>query len=287
MRVMLAGKHGQLASELQRYVPAGIDITAFPSSELDITDSRAVDSAVSTVLPQVIINAAAYTAVDRAESEPDAAMAVNRDGAANLARAASACGAGFVHVSTDFVFAGDTPRPLRPDDPVSPAGAYGMSKAAGEEEISIIIPGRSLVVRTSWLYSSFGANFVKTMLRLADERDLITVVADQVGSPTWAAGLARSLWLAVEKGINGVHHYADAGVASWYDLACAVIEEAFRLGIINKKVKVAPISTKEYPTPARRPAYSVLDSSEFYRKLGTQPAHWRDNLKRCLKELNG
>ena len=285
MRVLLAGKRGQLAYEILRSVPAGVKVTAFSSSELDITERDKVEDAVREISPQVIINAAAYTAVDRAESEPDLAMAVNRDGVANLARAAAACGSFMVHVSTDFVFAGDIARPLRPDDPLSPVGAYGRSKAAGEKEIERIIPNNRLVVRTSWLYSTHGANFVKTMLRLAGERESLSVVCDQVGSPTWAAGLAGAIWIAVAREVKGVHHYADAGVASWYDFAVAIMEEAHRLGIISNLPGIVPIATVDYPTPARRPSYSVLDSRDFYREIGIAPFHWRESLKKCLEEL--
>ena len=285
MRVMLAGRHGQLARELQDRVPAGVELRAFASGELDISDARAVEGAVAAFAPAAVINAAAYTAVDRAESEPERAMATNRDGAANLARAAGACGAVMIHLSTDFVFPGDTPRPLRPEDPVAPVSAYGRSKAAGEEEVMRILPERSLVIRTSWLYSSGGNNFVRTMLALAAKHDRISVVCDQVGSPTWAAGLAAAVWEALARGVRGVRHYADAGVASWYDLACAVMEEALALGLIGREPEVVPIPASEYPAPATRPAYSVLDSSRLRGEIGMPPVHWRKNLRRCLAEL--
>lgn len=283
--ILLVGAQGQLGWELQRTAPAGLTLHALDRAALDITDAAAVQACVEALRPGLIINAAAYTAVDRAEQEPALAYAVNRDGPAHLAAAAAACGARLVHVSTDFVFDGTLGRPYRPEDPVKPLGVYGASKAAGEAAVREALGGAALILRTAWVYSAHGANFVKTMLRLMRERERLGVVADQVGTPTWARDLARALWRAAELGLTGTHHWTDAGVASWYDFAVAIQEEALALGLLTRPIPIDPIATADYPTPARRPAYSVLDKTAFWTALGRPAGHWRVGLRGMLKEL--
>ncbi|VAW33666.1 dTDP-4-dehydrorhamnose reductase [hydrothermal vent metagenome] len=284
MKILITGADGQLGWELRRVVPAGVELTTCNSAELDITNGGLVDEVVSRLSPEIIINAAAYTAVDKAENEAERAMAVNRDGVAHLAAAAGAVGAGVIHVSTDFVFDGCHYRPYLPEDTPHPTGVYGASKLAGERMLLEKCPDAA-IIRTAWVYSAHGNNFVKTMLRLMAERDELGVVADQIGSPTWAAGLAQALWrLAAEK-LTGIYHWTDAGVASWYDFACAIQEEALRLGILRREAVIRPLRSEDYPTLARRPPYSVLDKTILWEKFGVAAPHWRLNLKKMLAEL--
>jgi dTDP-4-dehydrorhamnose reductase len=285
MRVLIAGGAGQLARELLAAAPPGWQAVAAGRERLDIADFRQVAALVAEIEPQLIINAAAYTAVDKAESETDAAFAVNALGAANLARAASGIGGRMIQVSTDFVFNGASSMPYQPDDSVEPLGVYGASKLEGEKQVQAILGGKSLILRTAWVYSRYGHNFVLTMLRLLSERQQIRVVADQVGTPTWARGLAETIWRLAATELEGIFHWTDAGVASWYDFAVAISEEAQSLGIIPRPAAVLPIGTEEYPTAARRPAYSVLDKSSLWKALGQSAPHWRQQLRRMLAEL--
>lgn len=284
MRVLLVGGSGQLGRELQRCQPAEMELLALDSSELDLREAEAVAVRVSAFGPQVIINAAAYTAVDRAESEPEAAFAVNGQGAANLAQAARAVGAYCLQVSTDFVFDGAQSRPYLTTDQTNPLGVYGASKLAGEQLALAAYPEGVAVVRTAWLYSAFGNNFVITMLRLMAERETIGVVADQVGTPTWGRGLAEALWQMCRVQPKGIWHWTDAGVASWYDFAVAIQEEGLACGLLDREIPILPINTVDYPTPAKRPAYSVLDKTETLAALGMKSCHWRVALRRMLLE---
>jgi len=285
VKALITGAEGQLGRELCRTVPAGMSVTACSRRALDIADADMANRVVSEVKPDIVINAAAYTAVDRAEKEREAAFAVNAVGAGNVARAAKAEGAWLLHVSTDFVFDGAASRAYAPDSRPGPLSVYGQSKLQGEERVREAAPDSSLIVRTSWVYSAHGANFVKTMLRLMNERDSLGVVADQVGAPTWARRLAEVIWRAAAIRMVGVQHWSDAGVASWYDFAVAIQEEALPLGLVARKAAVRPIATAEYPTPARRPQFSVLDSSALRNAIGIEPIHWRANLRAMLHEL--
>ncbi len=282
-KILIAGMGGQLGFELKRSCPGDCCLVAPTEAELDITDRDSVISYVSRHKPSAIINCAAYTAVDKAESEPDKAFAVNHDGPRILAAAATAADALLVHVSTDFVFSGNQGRPYRPDDPAEPLSVYGKSKLAGEQAIRVS-SARAAIVRTAWLYSAHGNNFVKTMLRLMSERDSLGVVADQTGTPTWAASLAELIWRLIDKNVTGLFHWSDAGTASWYDFAVAIYEEATALGLLNRPVQIKPITTADYPTPATRPAFSVLDKTASYAAAGIEPAHWRVNLRKMLAE---
>jgi dTDP-4-dehydrorhamnose reductase len=284
MRVLLAGGSGQLGRELQRCKPADAELLVLGSQELDLREAEVVAARVSAFQPQVIINAAAYTAVDRAESEEDAAFGVNGKGAANLASAARTVGAYCLQVSTDFVFDGTQSRPYLPTDRTNPLGVYGASKLAGEQLALAAYPEGLAIVRTAWLYAAFGNNFVTTMLRLMGERERLGVVADQVGTPTWARGLAGALWQMCRVQPKGIYHWTDAGVASWYDFAVAIQEEGLACGLLAREIPIQPINTVDYPTPARRPSYSVLDKTETWAALGMTPPHWRVALRRMLDE---
>jgi dTDP-4-dehydrorhamnose reductase len=284
LKALVAGAGGQLATELVAFRPIGWTVEAISEADLDIRDAAAVAAAVARSKPDVILNAAAYTAVDRAETDADTAWAVNRDGAANLARAAASVGARMAHVSTDFVFDGEAGRAYRPDDATAPLGVYGASKLAGEIAVMEAAPN-ALILRTAWVYSPHGGNFLKTMLRLMRERGEVRVVADQVGTPTSAATLAEALWGLVLADAAGTHHYTDAGVASWYDFAQAIGEDAHAIGLLPAAPRVLPINTADYPTPARRPAFSVLDKTSTWKILGRPSPHWRAALRATLAQV--
>ncbi|MEK6749719.1 MAG: dTDP-4-dehydrorhamnose reductase [Pseudomonadota bacterium] len=283
-RVLITGANGQLGWELQRCAPTGTQVLAVDSQVLNITDRARIDEVANKNLPHVIINCAAYTAVDKAEQERELAYAVNAQGAENLALAARHLGAKFIHLSTDFIFDGRQSRPYAATDIPAPLGVYGASKLAGEQRVMAAYD-RSVIVRTAWVYSAHGHNFVKTMLRLMRERDEVRVVADQIGTPTWAHHLAQALWTVVNSQLQGVYHYTDAGVASWYDFAVAIYEESRNIGLLSREVAVRPIRAVDYPTPATRPAFAVLDKTAMWSVPGITSAHWRIGLRQMLQEL--
>lgn len=288
MNLLVTGSRGQLGSELrmlhEMQDKPGAHTWFFSDlPELDITDAGQVEAFCRDRRIDAIVNCAAWTAVDRAESEPEAAFKVNRDGAAVLASVAIATGALLLHVSTDYVFDGSSSRPYREDDPVAPCGVYGQSKWEGEEAIRA--SGCShLIIRTAWLYSAHGQNFVKTMLRLGRERESLGVVFDQVGTPTWAADLAGAIvsifgQIDLARRYAETFHYSNEGVCSWYDFAKAIMD-AERL-----RCKVSPIETSDYPTPAARPPYSVLNKRKIREAWSLEIPHWHDSLLRMLEEL--
>lgn len=280
MKALITGAAGQLGRALVARAPRGWACRGLTRDELDLTDPDAIARVIAEEAPDVVINAAAYTAVDRAESEEDLAFAINARAVGAMAPALAVAGGHLVHVSTDFVFDGASAAAYRPNDARNPLSAYGRSKAAGEDAAG---PGAS-VLRTAWVYGAGGANFVATMLRLMRSMPQVRVVADQIGAPTWASGLADVAWGLALQRAPGTFHHSDAGVASWYDFAVAVQEEALSLGLLEEAVPVIPITTADYPTPARRPAFSLLDSGTTRALLGTQAVHWRVNLRRMLAE---
>ena len=283
MKVVVTGAGGQLGQELARTVPQGVVLAALTSKDCDIGDAAAVSAMVVRERPQVIINAAAYTAVDKAESEAALATRVNARGPSHLAGAGTEFR--LIHVSTDFVFDGTRGRACRPEDAPNPLSVYGRTKLEGEAPVRAR-GARGLVLRSSWVYSADGSNFVKTMLRLMATRPELRVVSDQMAAPTWARGLAEALWRAVERPqLSGVHHWHDAGVASWYDFAVAIAEEGLALGLLVQSVNIVPIETRDYPTPARRPGFSLLDCTQTWRELNLVPPNWRVNLRKMLIEL--
>lgn len=283
--LVTGGAGGQLGRELERHVPGDVQLWNLSRQRLDVTDPDAVNAAVTRFRPDWIINAAAYTAVDRAEQDPSRAHAVNGEGVGHLARAAAAGGARLLQVSTDFVFDGRRGSPYQPGDAPNPLNVYGASKLAGERQALETLGQKAVIMRTAWVYASHGNNFVRTMLRLMNERDNLRVVADQVGSPTWAGGLARAVWLSVERELGGIHHWTDAGVASWYDFAVAIQEEALARGLLRRAATLHPVSSAEFPGPARRPSYSVLDKGPTWRALDCQADHWRVALRKMLGEF--
>jgi dTDP-4-dehydrorhamnose reductase len=285
VKVLLTGSGGQLGRALLHTRPPEIELVAYSRSELDITDSHAVFQRVGAQRPHLIINAAAYTNVDRAEGERDLAQQTNVDGARHLAMAARSCESRLIHVSTDFVFDGGSSQPYRPDDAPHPLNVYGATKEEGERAVLAALPD-SVILRTAWLYWREGLSFVSKMLAVMQARGAVRVVSDQVGTPTSAESLAVAIWrIASATQVTGIHHWTDAGVASWYDFAVAIAEEAALLKLLTREVGVAPISSKEYPTAARRPAYSVLDSTSL-RSLGITPVHWRVHLRRALRGMS-
>lgn len=284
MKVLITGANGQVGQALQSPAPLKASLTALDRSTLDISDLEAVDRHIGQIRPDLIINAAAYTAVDRAELDAEAASAANKTGPANLALAAQRAGARLVHISTDFVFDGRASSPYRPDHPVAPLGLYGQSKAEGEAAVLASLPS-ALIIRTGWVYAATGSNFLVTMLRLMRERPEVRVVADQIGTPTHADSLARAIWSLAFGEHHGILHYSDSGTASWYDFAVAIQEEALMLGLLEKAVPVIPIRTQDYPTAAQRPAYSVLDKTDTIGLLGSPSAHWRQELRLALAQL--
>jgi dTDP-4-dehydrorhamnose reductase len=234
----------------------------------------------------VVLNVAAYTKVDQAERERERAFAVNERGVANLAEACAEVGCRLIHISTDYVFDGNKGRPYQPKDEAAPINAYGQSKLAGEMRALELLPDATVIFRTAWLYSRTGNNFVRTILRLLSERDRLGIVADQVGSPTWARGLASILWMAAgDESITGILHWTDEGATSWYDFAVAVKEEGETLGVVapNRTI-IDPITTAEYPSLAMRPRYSVLSSEETSTRLGIVQKPWRLQLRSMLKD---
>jgi len=265
--------------------PAGRAVHALKHAELYIADEAAVEEVMRTLQPQLIINTAAFTRVDAAEVRPEAAERVNATGPAVLAAACRASGAWLLHVSTDYVFDGTHPRPYAPSAERHPLNVYGRTKLAGERAVQAALGAGSTLVRTSWLYSGGHRNFLTTMLhRLAAPGEL-RVVADQVGAPTAVSGLARVLWALAERRAGGIFHWCDSGVASWYDFAVAIAEESRALQLLHTPAVVIPISSAEYPLPAARPPYSLLDKSGTEQLLGVRAAHWRVALRETLGGL--
>jgi dTDP-4-dehydrorhamnose reductase len=288
VRVLITGADGQLGRELKRSSPEWAVVRALTKEQLDIVDHAQIEFRLREFQPDIIINAAAYTAVDLAEREPERAYAVNALAPQNLARAAAAANLRLIHLSTDFIFSGSQPTPYLPSDSPGPLSVYGASKLEGERAVLKILDDRALIVRTSWVYSVYGRNFVKTIIDLSKNRSTLQVVTDQIGSPTWARGLAEVLWeMAGNADLRGVYHWTDAGVASWYDLAVAVVEYGSPLGLINRPVTIRPIASSDYPTAAKRPAMSLLDKTATWNALKCNSVHWRQALKEMLSQLVG
>lgn len=293
LTVLVTGKGGQLATELERTKPDHINLISLGSSELNITDPVQVELQFKQHKPDIVINAAAYTAVDKAESEQEKAFLVNSQGAQNLAEACEKIEAFLMHVSTDFVFDGTHSKPYQPYDLPCPISVYGKSKLAGEQKVNQILACKALIVRTAWVYSTQGNNFVKTMLRLMAEKEQLGVIYDQVGTPTWAKGLAKWLWAMSSKDndipdsdFTPIYHWTDAGVASWYDFAIAIQELAIEKGMLSKAIPISPIETTQYPTPAKRPSFSIIDKTSAEAAANIKTVHWREQLNDMLDELN-
>lgn len=280
-RVLIPGGTGQLGQALQRTAPPAYDVYGPGRYELDVTCPDQVGTCVRSYRPHAIINAAAYTDVDGAEGNTEKAYAVNANGPAYLAEAALDVDAELIHLSTDFVFDGTKGRPYQPLDAPNPINAYGKSKWAGEKGV-LEVKDNALILRTAWLYGGRRDDFVETMLQLMSTQPKVAVVDDQVGTPTEVTMLAKVLWKALDCKITGVYHWTDAGVASWYDFAVAIAEEAEALGLIDR-VHVDPISSQDYQRPALRPSYGVLDKRDTCDALQLKAEHWRTPLRRFLK----
>ena len=286
MKVLIAGAAGQVGQALARSRPEGITAVAVTRAALDIADRDAVHRAVELHRPDLVINAAAYTAVDKAESDRDEARAGNALGPRHLAEAAAVSGARLIHLSTDFVFDGMSSAPYRPDDPPAPLGVYGATKLEGERAVLAALPGRALVLRTAWVYAAAGRNFLLTMLRLMREKGAVRVVADQIGTPTRAANLANAMWqVAHRPGLRGVLHFTDAGVASWFDVAVCIGETLRAADRIGDDVAITPVDTVRFPRPAPRPRCAVLDKHATWERLGWTPPHWRAGVIASTREI--
>lgn len=280
--ILVTGSNGQLGKEIKQLESAYPEFRfIFLSREdLPIHHFELVRNFFKGYSPQFLINCAAYTAVDKAESEKDLAFQVNGEAVGVLAAVCKEYGTKFIHISTDYVFDGNGTAPYTPESATNPQSVYGASKLQGEQEAMRYNPD-SMIIRTSWVYSEFGKNFVKTMLKLMSEREELNVVSDQVGSPTYAADLAAVIMQVIASGkwIPGMYHFSNAGVISWYDFALAIKE------LTGKSCRVNPIPSSQYPTPAKRPAYSVMDTSRIFSNFGLTPKNWKDSLQVCLKNL--
>lgn len=285
MKVLVTGGGGQLASELLATQPDAIEVIVASRETLDITNAEHIDTFFTRHQPDVVINAAAYTAVDKAEDDREKAYSVNRDGPALLADACIGRSF-FLHISTDFIFDGQNNRPYSVDAEPKPLSVYGDSKLAGEQRIQASALDDWAIIRTSWVYSIHGANFVKSMLNLMGRLEKLNIVYDQIGTPTWARGLAEVCWEVASQRAQGIFHWSDAGVSSWYDFAIAIQKLGLENGLLDVKIPIAPIPTEAYPLPATRPSYSVLDKRHTLESMtGLEHKHWMLQLESMIKAL--
>jgi dTDP-4-dehydrorhamnose reductase len=284
MRVLVLGGGGQIARAVHAMAPNPSDLVLKTHAQLDIGDAAGVARTLKEVRPSWVVNGAAYTSVDLAEDQPELAIAANDTAVGILANATAQAGCRLLHLSTDFVFDGRSNRAYLPNDRTNPLSVYGVSKLGGESRVLQSADG--IVLRTAWVYASTGTNFVLTMLKLMRERPEIRVVCDQIGAPTWASSAAAAIWGLIEaKAPGGIYHWTDLGLASWYDFAVAIQEEAQLKGLLNHAIPVVPIRSAEYPTRAQRPAFSLLDSGPTRAMLKVSAHHWRQNLRSMLDEL--
>lgn len=281
MKILITGAKGQLGYELQHSCPAQHELILTDVDNLDITNPHSIDLVLDHYQPEIIINGAAYTAVDKAESEPNLADKINHLAVEYLANAAKKRSIKLIQISTDFIFDGTQALPYAVDAKANPLSVYGETKWRGEEAVRQVLSDY-LIIRTSWLYSVHGHNFVKTMLKLMATKESLNVIYDQIGTPTWASTLAQTIWTAIEQNTTGTMHCSDQGVASWYDFAVAIQSEALTLGLLEKTIPIRPIRTESYPTPAKRPAFSLMDKALTESTLGIALPHWQTSLKNML-----
>lgn len=286
-KVLVTGAKGQVGSELIKLAPADFTVIGFGSAQLDITDQEQVHAAVASHQPDLIINAAAYTAVDKAECDSDNAYAVNEQAVASLGQAAVQADIPLFHISTDYVFDGESTTPYKETDPVNPQSVYGASKLAGEQVLAAT-HNKHIILRTSWVFGAEGNNFVKTMLRLGKERDELSVVADQRGCPTSAASIAKILWQLVEKYqqqgslLWGIYNFTNSPACTWYEFAVEIFKQAKERGLLENTPSIKSITSDDYPTPAKRPAWSVLDCNKIEHLLDKKVALWESELQGAL-----
>jgi len=286
MNTLIVGKNGQLARELKDLESRNDKFCCVGRDDIDLWDIESIKETIRTYDSHLVINTAAYTAVDAAESDPKNAFALNAEAAQNIAEACKQQNIQLVHISTDFVFSGRSNRPYRISDKTEPLGVYGKSKLLGEKKVLAFNQERSCIVRTSWLYSIYGNNFVKTMLRLMKTKRTLNVVSDQIGTPTYAKGLAAAVLHVANRKLTGIYHWSDSGVASWYDFAVAIQELALEKNILDRKITIKPIKTEAYPTPAARPCYSLMDKSQLVADCPEiENEHWRVKLSEMLDAL--
>lgn len=287
MNVIIFGARGQLGQCLADIVSSGICAEFLSREDCDLLQPGSIKRTLDKKKPDFIINAAAYTDVDRAESEAEVAHRINGKAVGAIAEWVSYNRARLIHLSTDFVFDGKSQRPYQINDKMNPLGAYGASKEAGEKQVKELAPKATMVIRTSWVYSEYGSNFVKTMLRLMRESKSLSVVDDQLGSPTYAGSLARIIWTIINMDYfqPGIFHWTDNGTITWYQFACTIQAEATKLGLLNRSIPIKPISTDEYPTSAKRPAYSALDTSKLEQLTSQKARDWQLNLNYMLNRL--
>ncbi|MCU1788931.1 dTDP-4-dehydrorhamnose reductase [Pectobacterium polaris] len=282
MKILLTGANGQLGRCFQERLPEEWEILATDAAELDITDLAHIEKVVSTFQPDAIVNAAAYTAVDKAESEPELAEKINTAGPENLAIVASKQGIRLVHVSTDYVFDGNATEPYNEDSATNPLSVYGKTKLAGEQAVAKA-SSEAIIVRTAWVFSEYGNNFMKTMLRLAKERDTLSIVNDQRGCPTYAGDLAQAIIALLQQNATaGIYHYSGDQEVSWYEFAQAIFSVAVQNSVLNKIPTLTPITTLQYPTPAHRPAYSTL-SCQKTQQFKIELSNWQVVLNKIIK----
>ena len=286
-RALIFGSLGQVGLALHDIAPSAVDVVAHDLAETDICDERAVARALDDVRPEVVLNCAAFTAVDDAEAHPAKAFAANGEAPGYIARAAAQRSIRLLHISTDYVFNGRGHAPYATTDDVAPINVYGSTKLEGERRV-LAADARHVVVRTAWVHSGTGTNFVKTCVRVLSNGSAMRVVDDQIGTPTRALHLAAALWrIAEQPGINGLLHFTDAGVASWYDVATAVLDVMRGLGRAGEGASVVPVGTEEFPRPAKRPQFSVLDKRASWASIGYVPPHWREGVVASTNEVLG
>ncbi|MEE9343400.1 MAG: dTDP-4-dehydrorhamnose reductase [Gammaproteobacteria bacterium] len=285
MKILVTGAAGQLGRETELALQAeGNEVIAIDRKELDLSVPEHVAEFIASHQADWVINCAAYTAVDKAEEEPAIAYAVNRDSARAVAEGVKQYGGRLLHISTDFIFDGSQSTPYKEDDTANPLGVYGQSKWEGEQEIRKILPAAT-ILRTAWVYGLHGNNFVKTMLRLASEREQLRIVDDQIGSPSHTLDIYRAIRALMSNGAMGTFHFTNEGVTSWYDFAWQIINEGKAMGFPVKTESILPIPSKEFPTPAKRPHYSVLSKEKIRKKLDFSIPHWRESLTKMLEQL--
>lgn len=286
MKIVVIGKSGQVASELNNLSNNKREIICLGRNEINIADKNAIEKVLTHLKPDAVINAAAYTAVDLAEKESEQANQINGYSVGNLAQVCHSLSLHLVHLSTDFVFDGNSSTPYLTTDKHAPINTYGASKAIGEKLLLELVPKTSCIIRTAWVYSTHGNNFVKTMLNLMESKPELGIISDQIGTPTYAKTLAKAALHVAKNQLTGIYHWTDQGVASWYDFAVAIQELALDKNLISKNIAIKAITTADYPTPAKRPSFSVLDKSQNSNTFPSELiVHWRQQLNSMLNNL--